>query len=204
MDFTLLRLGQKKPEDALGKRFWSSLKKELLPELEAVFRPLFLAGAELGAAVTPVRTKEDLPLDLDAINAAADAVFATYTDDWWEQFSKSTQDQLRAAIVRARDDGTGVEGVIDDLRPIFGPNRASLIATTETTRLFGLGAQATYAAAGIEEWQWQTVRDANVCQICGPLQGTRYPIDQAFEPKHPRCRCFPRPVVPAGEFSDVT
>lgn len=178
------------------RRFWREIRRELAPKIEPLFRELFLEGSRLGSELALAR--KALPLDEDAVNAAADLLFATYIDDWWEQFEHTTQDMLRAALNRARLAGTGVEGVIADLEPIFGPTRAARIAATESTRLFGLGAQATYAAAGLDAWEWQTVRDARVDAVCRERQGNVYSIELPFAPRHVQCRCFPRPVVAAG------
>jgi len=74
------------------------------------------------------------------------------------------------------------------------------IFTGNTTRLFGMGAQAVYEKMEIEEWSWQTVKDPWVCTTCEGRNGRKYPMEHQFEPAHPRCRCFARPVaIPDGE-----
>lgn len=192
----LLGFKTKALDDLLTDReFWDSWREKLKPRMQEIFGVVFYAGAEAGRTITPAKVKELLPLDPNEINLAAERVITTYTDEWWRQFEQSTQDRMRDAIRRARIDGTGVEGVIKDIEPLFGIKRAERIAATETTRLYGLGAQATYAASGIEQWEWQTVEDFAVCKVCRELNKNRFPISVAFRPAHVSCRCFPRPVI---------
>lgn len=192
----VVTLREKALEDILiDADFWQRQRDKLLPKIERWFRELFMVGTEAGREITPVRIKELLPLDPEEINRAADRLMATYTDEWWRQFETSTQDMLRRSIQRTRTTGAGIEGVIGDIEHIFGTERAFRIAATETTRLYGLGAQATYAAAGLDQWEWQTVEDGGVCSLCRELSRQRFSIGQPFAPRHTSCRCFPRPVV---------
>ena len=140
----------------------------------------------------------ELPFDFEAVAAASDQVIQGYADDWWSTVQRSTQDGLRAAIQRADANGLGIQSVIDDIAPLFGPARAELIAVSETTNLIGQGAQETYRRAGFDEWEWRTVRDARVDPTCDALDKKRFPMATAFQRAHPRCRCFP---VPAGKPS---
>ena len=180
--------GAKDLDDLLtDAAFWERWRAEVVGVWEQIARVIFLAGADAGREIAPAAAKQLLPLDPEEINQSASRVLATYTDAWWRQFSVSTQSRIRDAIDRARIQGTGIEGVLRDLEPVFGPRRVVGIAVTETTRLFGLGAQATYAAAGLESWSWQTVRDIWVDPICASRQGQRFPISLPFEPAHPRC-----------------
>lgn len=145
-----------------------------------------------------------LPFDFDIVMDAALQIIASYVDDWWLQFSTTTQDALRAIIARARTEGLTTPEVIDLVEPLFGPTRARAIAVTETTRLLGLGAQETYKNAGFVFWQWRTVMDARVDPDCEQLgeqndgEGAIFPMTTPFMPLHPNCRCWP---VPYGDPS---
>lgn len=185
---------------AFGKDFWAEIRERAIEIARPLFTDLFLLGAELGRSITPAKAgrKELLPVDPALINRQLDLVLDEYMDDWWRGLQKTTDEGLRAAIRRASAAGTGVEGVMKDIAPLFSPGRLQRIAATESTRLLGLGAQATYAASGLEEWEWQTVRDARVDPICRELQGKRFPMETAFGPAHVSCRCYPKPVVPEG------
>jgi len=197
-----LLLARRKALDpkAFGRDFWAQIRERALEIARPLFTDLFLLGAELGRSVTPAKAgaKDLLPVDPALINRRLDAVLETYLDEWWGGLQATTDRGLRDAIRRASAAGTGVEGVIKDIEPLFAPSRLQRIASTESTRLLGLGAQATYAASGIEEWEWQTVRDARVDPICRERQGKRYSMETAFGPAHVSCRCWPKPVVPEG------
>ena len=198
----MVLLGRPKALDsgAFDKDFWAEIRERALEIARPLFTDLFLLGADLGRFITPAKAgrKELLPVDPALINRQLDLVLDEYIDDWWRGLQKTTEEGLRAAIRRASAAGTGVEGVMRDIEPLFAPSRVQRIASTESTRLLGLGAQATYKASGIEEWEWQTVRDARVDPICRELQGKRFPIETAFAPAHVSCRCYVKPVVPEG------
>ena len=89
------------------------------------------------------------------------------------------------------------------LEPSFGPNRASMIAVTETTTAYYEGGRASIEKArqsGVEVVEvWNTNNDGLVCEICGPRHRTaRYGGPQGEykygwedpPPAHPRCRCW--------------
>lgn len=193
--------------------FWADQKRLWLEEIGDDAREIFDAGAAAARKVKLYRpprkglrglrdrvfprTKANfLEPDESVVLDVADQVFATYTDEWWAQLEKTTRDGLRAAITRAAEEGTGVPGVISDITPLFGQARAERIGVTETTRLFGRGAQATYKASEIATWIWQTVEDDDVDEECQLLDGQEFPIDVDFDPAHVNCRCFPLAVQP--------
>lgn len=182
-------------EDVLyDETFWADARAEVMKVALPIFREVFMEGAEVGAEVRPVKQKAALPFDPDAINASADDVLANFTNTWWAQLDRTQREGLRKAIALARQEGTGVEGVLQGVRGLFSERRIMSIAVTETTRLFGLGALATYRAAGMDGWEWRTVADSRVDPICTGLAGEQYPIAYEFEPAHVSCRCFPVPV----------
>jgi SPP1 gp7 family putative phage head morphogenesis protein len=84
---------------------------------------------------------------------------------------------------------------------LMGADRASMIATTETTRAFAQGEIAQYSQMGITQMRWQTNNDELVCDICEPLNGEVRTIGDEFDdgitdpPGHVNCRCWLTPVV---------
>jgi SPP1 gp7 family putative phage head morphogenesis protein len=199
---------------------WSEIRQVLVRRVRPLFREAFLIGAVLGAQQRPSRSRNkgladladliwiqhvkqvdppvnpQLPFDLDAVVAASGEVIDDYTDDWWRTLDTSTRESLRRSIRRAEQQGLGLDAVLTDIEPLFGPARAQRIAVSETTNLMGQGAQETYRRAGFGEWEWRTVRDARVDPICESRDRQRFPMSQKFERAHPNCRCWP---VPAGE-----
>lgn len=190
------------PED---DNFWEEQREAFFQVVSPMLTEIFLAGAESAMFVKPVRAKmmgdkaeaaeQFLSVSIDDINTAAQRAVSQFSNVWWQQLETTTREGLRAAIQSNLLTGEGVEQTLKDIQPLFGPTRARAVAVTETTRLFGEGAQATYKLAGLEQWEWQTVSDSGVDAECAGRQGQKYDMDTAFQPAHVNCRCFPRPVV---------
>lgn len=97
--------------------------------------------------------------------------------------------------------GEGLEALINEITPIFGPQRAEAIGVTESTRIM---AESKQAAAmqndAILYMRLFTAADERVCPICGPMHNQTRPKAQLFyvhptlgkvdrPPFHVRCRC---------------
>lgn len=184
-------------------KFWKDLKAPALKAVIPVFTEIYLAGVEaalrLGMAKKPKarRGKKAAGDDLraEAIAKRAHEYIAGYANDWWDQLAAQTRTKLANKIVKAHDQGLPLEDIIADVATLFGQNRAELISITETTRLFGAAAQDTYDQLGFSGWDWNTVNDDAVDEICSDNEsGGPYPMSQAFEPAHPGCRCWPTPA----------
>lgn len=197
------RLGMRELEAILSDHeFWADQKAKVLRAIEPEMQKIFREGMDFAKTIEVhpsiasriVGARDFLDPDEGALDDAAGQIFRTYTDDWWSQLSHTLQNALRSAITDASQDGSGTPGVIKRITPLFGPTRAKRIGVTETTRLFGRGAQATYQASGVEKWEWHTVNDSRVCPICDALDGKTFPISHPFNPAHVLCRCFPSPA----------
>lgn len=91
----------------------------------------------------------------------------------------------------------GLPELIQELQPIFGAQRARVIAATETSRAFAESER--FAAARnplIEYFQYLTAFDEKTCPICVPANNTvtpkgrsTFPDGGGFPPRHPNCRC---------------
>lgn len=198
-----VELGAKALESILDDAdFWSRQRRRMLRAVRGQMWSIFLQGSKFargldveGYEPAAFGRRDFLDPDPAELTNEMGQVFRNYLDDWWSGIEATTREQMRGAIIRSYQDGTGVAQVIRDIEPLFGPERARRIGVTETTRLFGRGAQATYRASGLLEWQWMTVEDARVCPICDALSGNVYPLDLDFDPAHVSCRCFPSPVA---------
>lgn len=202
---------------------WEDLRAAIVPVVEPLFHEAFILGSEMGAMQKPASergqralydvivdrlesglrqldpdTQTVLPYDFDAMLVAAQEVIADYTNEWWNQFSASTQRMLRNVIARAEASGLTTAQVAAELAPLFGEQRALTVAVSELTDLLGMGAQETYRRAGYSYWEWRTVRDSRVDPICERRDRERYPMSVRFRRAHVRCRCWP---VPAGRVS---
>jgi SPP1 gp7 family putative phage head morphogenesis protein len=97
----------------------------------------------------------------------------------------------------------GLDGLIELLTPVFGPNRAEMIGITETTRVF-VEAQRLAEANNpyTVAFRWLTSADEAVCPICGPMHGQIRRKNEGYAggvdlPAHVRCRCHEVPETEA-------
>jgi len=86
---------------------------------------------------------------------------------------------------------------IRDRAPLFGSVRAEAVAVTEVTRIFHASNVIGWRELGVDAWAFQTAVDEIVCPICEPLHGKEFHLEDTENspPRHPRCRCFSKPIV---------
>lgn len=125
-------------------------------------------------------------------------IAAEYVSAYLTKMDATTRAGLEKAIGAFRATPTmTVEDVVAQLRGVFGPRRAELIAITALTEASNqatLSYQQQLAAAGVTmERVWRTANDERTCAICAPLNGKsekdwkeRFPNGG---PAHFRCRC---------------
>lgn len=102
----------------------------------------------------------------------------------------STLDGLGNLLANGVAQGLSVDSIAGTLTDFVGdPDRAFLIADTETARGVEAASQSGYADAGVEQWDWLDSPGA-----CGDCVG--YASDGPYDvgggpdlPAHPRCRC---------------
>ncbi len=163
----------------------------------------------MGAAMAPNATRiftgtakfnlsVGVDVDMAIINESVAQFTKQYTTTWLAELEATTRTNLRKAIVDWQQTGLGRQGLpslIEQIEPIFGKTRATLIAETETTRVFDLGNKASHKSAGIKEEEWQTAMDDLVRPEHRAFQGKRFPIDSGPRPSDFfRCRCARVPV----------
>jgi len=77
-------------------------------------------------------------------------------------------------------------------------NAADRLVRTEGSRFYNTAALDSYKDAGLQEVEWLTEQDDRLCEICGPLDGQRFPINSTLLPpndSHVNCRCTVLPVI---------
>lgn len=106
------------------------------------------------------------------------------------------------ALQRAQELGQSIQSTTDDLvatdNDPYPDSRAETIAITEVTQAVNAGELAAASAWRVSFTSkvayWITAEDDRVCEICGPLHGSRQDIwigiQPAGPPAHPRCRCY--------------
>lgn len=187
---------------ATDTQFWSDVRARFIKRVEPLFVELYFAGVRGGLKIGQRLGRKDLEDDFieltkDPTFAAKQAMFmTTFTNSWWQTLDKSTRRDLSKTLQNARENGSTLKEIKKAIEPIFGRARAERIAVTETTRLFGAGAQASYEAMGVADWEWRNSEDARVCAACDAMAaGGPYPMTQSFAPNHVSCRCWPVPTV---------
>lgn len=160
-----------------------------------------LEGADLGVQVA-VKQLENVGFAFDWTMAHGDAreYVNGYTFGLINGINNTTERLLRQSLTAWINNGGPLSDLETQLAPIFGANRAVLIASTEITHVYAQGTLASYRHSGVvKKMEWRTARDEMVCSICGGLHGTRAPLDGMFNgyfpAAHPRCRCWIAGVV---------
>lgn len=203
------------------KAFWRRYKKLLADALLLTMPPVYIAGVQaalkqpgvsdligeldedwktvlLDIADTQVsysNKAKPTKADLSAFATALKKSFSAYLPKLVDELTDTATDAIRTMTEQLGAGTITVEQSITRLGNLFSRNRAELIAVTETTRVFGQGAVDTYAAAGLGQWEWRTVNDQWVSQSCESADGSLHSVEEPFQPKHPRCRCFAAPVT---------
>lgn len=185
--------------------FWERSKAfdaEALPwsEMLSALRPALMSLVEdaTAAAIATALTR-GLDFDIDSVTDAIAELVPGYVNDWEREIVASTTERV-TAMVRAYEIGEfDLDELMARVDKLFDPERAELIAVTETTRIFDVVNQIVNAEAGVEKVRWLTVRDFAVCDICAPLDNQVFDADDApvpIEDTHVGCRCFTAAEVP--------
>ena len=185
-------LAAQKDMNAFGDpAWWEAARTAELAQVETSALALLEQGATQAAQL-------GLPVDFELVHQEALALAQEYGGEWWEQFSSTTQRQLRSALSEHIATGGRLRDLEQKIAPLFGQARAKVIATTETTRLYAEGNRRAYASSGIVETvEWRTANDERVEGRCSALLGQRYALgaEEFVPPLHPSCRCWLAPVV---------
>jgi HK97 family phage portal protein len=192
---------------------WVGSEDEPGPLLKLMLAGMAAGNASLMAAVDGERASIE-PEKLDAVKAeigidwalqSAEAIdFARrYGYDLIRGINATTSADVQRVVSRWLQDGGTRDDLGRQLESIFNnPARAQLIAQTESTRVYNAGAKERWDKAGVEQIEWQTMKDQMVCPVCGGLHGKKAKIGEGWNngairqpPAHPGCRCFTRPVI---------
>jgi SPP1 gp7 family putative phage head morphogenesis protein len=155
-------------------------------------------SAELGVGVARQQLDNvSIGFDWELSNAAAREWANRYAGELITQINSTTRRRVQAAIMTWIDSGEPLHSLIRDITPVFGRDRAELIASTEVTRAYAEANRIAYRESGVvDRVEWRTANDERVCPICGPLHGDQVGINRGFgsgisnPPAHPRCRCW--------------
>ncbi len=150
-----------------------------------------LVGGYLAAARRVPAPRGSRPDLMAPLEARATRWANRYSQTLSRELANATRDRIRGLDPDA-------EGFDEQLADTLGSDRAAVIGITETTRTYSAGqfgaADEIEKQTGVKlACRWWTQRDARVCPICEPLDGTtrrvwgrRFPNGP---PAHPVCRC---------------
>lgn len=169
------------PEDLDPTEAATQIQQRLADDeaLERALREALEQSADLGVRFA-IANLDTIAFAFDWTLSFAEA--REYADEFAgllvRDINQTTLSQLRDSITRWIDEGAPLDELIDDIAPLFGQDRAELIASTEVTRAYAGGAEIAYRHSGVvEELQWFTANDERVCPICAPLGGLRFTED---------------------------
>jgi SPP1 gp7 family putative phage head morphogenesis protein len=185
----------------LDYSFWADEEERFWDAIEDLVLEALTAGVVGGLGLIP----EDLsdPLNMELVDDEIMDFMRSYHLDTFAKISLTTILWATAVIKAWREDGSGS---LDELRTalkdvVLSKNRAEMIAISEVTRLFAMGNELVWAAAGLMIKIWETAKDELVCPVCAPLDGQYVFFAMNFAggirnpPAHPRCRCRIRPAL---------
>ena len=172
--------------------FWTAQQIALVSAIAPQLLNIYVAQAE-----TMIDDLVIYGVDWALVNEAAADWASTYTFDLVGGINNTSRAALQKLIPAFFEEGMTLAQLRDRLSSIYGPTRAELIASTETTRAASEGEQEVskrLAEQGINMQPiWLTMEDEIVrqCPVCWPKNNKKIGVEipDEYPPAHPRCRC---------------
>jgi HK97 family phage portal protein len=176
---------------------FDKLMKDARPRMRAIVEPLVLATG--GQAVRTLSARIGVGFDL--LQPGLMDYAAREADFLAGVMGETTSRLVVDAVQRGLKDGDTIGRMIDRLSelPAFGPDRAALVARTETTRAWNGAQRATASRFQADSGRvvmktWLSSQDGRVREEHQALDGEQRPIDEPFSnglqaPGEPNCRC---------------
>lgn len=186
---------------AFVETYWDEHANNMYNLLMMLTLTIFFHGVAGAIAALPPAIRQTI--DREQINKGAMQVAGDYEFNLIKNISDTTRQQTQDAIRKWMQSGQPLSELSKALEPIYGKIRAELIASTEVTRLYAWADYIAWKASGTTtQYRWMTAEDELVCEICQPLNGKLFPLEQLIErpPAHPRCRCWAQPIVDEDLF----
>ena len=196
--------GRISTKTGLGSEFWE-LEREILYLLlsELLIDVAFLGVAD-GAAYLAAGS-----VDISVVNSTVAAWAKIHAGELVRGIVDNTRRDLADGIARWIDTNGSLPELIEWVQTSFdfGEGRGRMIAVTEVTRAYAHGNIEAWKNSGaVKGKRWLTANDDLVCEFCGPLNGMKVGLHDAFvneetgtqynsPPAHPNCRCAVYPVV---------
>lgn len=190
---------------------WASRLEAGQATFRDVLRRALQDSVDLGVSVAVEQLAGvGMGFDWTLANTAAAEWASRYSYELVGGITETTRARLAAAVSEWVNNGDPLPRLIREITPIFGRDRAALIAATEVTRAYSEGTYIGYRESGVvEKVVWRTARDELVCPICGALHNQVVGLNARFDgalppdvrerfpnvqfvrpPAHPGCRCW--------------
>ena len=184
--------------------FWEAEESALWEDLAEIIIGALLAGVEGGASLLPANAR--VLVDFDLVNESVINYAKTYRYELIKGITDTTRKQVQQLVSDWVASGAPLSVLDTQLTPIFGEVRASMIAATETTRVYAEGNSEAWESTGmVSTWTWMTAQDDLVCPICGELDGQVFDLADidARPPGHINCRCWEQPILDEAAFEEA-
>ena len=183
--------------------FWKDYSAGMRAALETRLQEIYVAQAHTMADEHDISAS----VTWDLINQDGADWASAYSFELVKGITETTKTGLQDIISTAIEKAQPLSEVRAAIEPLFGPDRMSVIATTELTRAAGEGEMATVAQMAKQGVTmvpvWMDREDGIVCKdICDPLNDVTgemidgewqflNPLDGEYYtfPGHPSCRC---------------
>ena len=151
--------------------YWREEGADLWDEVAPFFIAMLYAGGEEGLEMLPDVISAFI--NWDYFNQNAIDYLREYRLAWVTGIAETTRQQSVETIATWIEAGESIPVLEAKLAPIFGANRAKMIAITEVTNIFAKGNQLAWEATGlVTEKVWRTAEDEKVCFPAGTLVNT--------------------------------
>jgi len=140
---------------------------------------IFYDGGKGGANLLPPGS--DVLVNWNLFNSNAINWLKKYGYQWLFGINETSREQVVNIFDSWLRSGQRLDALETQLKPIYGAERAEMIATTEVTRIYGEGNLSAWQATGIVgAKKWQTCVDDRVCEICAPLHNKMVNVDEGW------------------------
>ncbi|GHU75828.1 hypothetical protein AGMMS49992_20500 [Clostridia bacterium] len=124
-----------------------------------------------------------------------------YSARIWDNAAQ-LQSTLESVMTSGLLNGDSVDDMARRIAEEMGVGLANArrLVRTEATYVHNQTTLESYRRAGLTQYEYMTAKDERVCDVCGPLDGQRFNISEAYPgvncpPMHPNCRCTTLAVV---------
>ena len=122
-----------------------------------------------------------------------------YSGRVWTDTQKLAQ-EIETCVMENTMAGKTSEQTYQNLLDLCGQDmrKTNRLIRTETSYAANQGEKYAYEQANIKEYEFVSALEARTCEICGGLDGKRFPVNASkpgknFPPMHPHCRCTTMP-----------